>query len=209
MAIIFSEGVVEIAVQHLISGRTSVNVWHLRTDPFDSTDPASMALDFMNNWQDHIIPVLTDNVTLQGAAWRSLDRSTGISGFQLPDGDKPDVGEQTGTPLPPSCAFLIRKQIDARGRGQRNGRAYIAGCQEASVSGDGTVTGDIIGIWADALDDFYSGVTTSGFSDQEIVTLVIPKAAREPGDEEFDVDSNVVSRLELDPKIGTQRKRLR
>lgn len=209
MAIIFSEGVTEVAISHSVSGRSAVNVWHIRKDPFDVSDALGSATDVLNNWQDHIIPLLTSNVTLLGAAWRSLDRSSGISGFLLPDGDKPDVGEQAGAASPPNVCWLIRKQVDTRGRGERNGRCYVSGVEEAGVDAAGVVGGDYPMLWSDALDDFYSGVTTSGLSGAEVVTLVIPKAARVKGDTEFDVESNVVSRLELDGKVATQRKRLR
>lgn len=210
MAIIFSDNVTEVAVQHLISGRPAVNVLHVKTDTLLGTfDPEETARDLLDNWQDHIIPLVTSNVVVQGAAWRSLDEGNGASGFLIPDGDKPTEGGQAGAAATPNVAWLIRKEVTGRSRTERNGRMYIAGVEEAGVTAAGVVSGDYPTLWSDALEDFLSGVDGGVLAANKLVVLTIPKAARAPGPVEFTVGTNDVSRLVLDPLVATMRKRLR
>lgn len=209
MAIIFSDRVIEVALQHLISGRTSVNVVHVKLGILDIGGPEANSRDVVDNWQDHIVPLMTSNVTFTGAEWRSLDESDSSSGFLVPDDGKPTVGEQTESPLPPNTAFLVRKQVTGRARGERNGRMYIAGVQEASVDGAGNLGGAIPALFETGLADFFSGVTGGIGPLNQLVVLTIPKAAREKGDAEFTVGTNEVTQLVLDPKVATMRRRLR
>lgn len=209
MAIIYSADVIEIAVRHLVSGRTSVNVWHVKLGVLDTGGPEANARDFLDNWQDHVMPLLTNNVVLQGAEYRSLDRGNSESGFLIPDDTKPTVGEIAGAASPPNVTWLIRKQVTGRARGEKNGRCYVSGVEEAGVSAAGVVGGDYPGLWSTALDDLYSGVAGGIGPLNQLVVLTIPKAARVKGDTEFDVGTNEVTQLQLDPMVATQRRRLR
>lgn len=210
MAIIFSDNVTEVAVQHLVSGRPSVNVLHVKTDTLlGDFDPEETARDLLDNWQDHLMALMTDNVSLTGCAFRSLDEGSGASGFLLPDDTKPSNGGQEGNASPPNVAWLVRKEVTNRARSERNGRMYIAGVEEDGVSAAGMVVGDYPTLWSDALEDFLSGVNGGVLAANRLVVLTIPKAARVKGDAEFTVGTNDVSRLVLDPMVATMRKRLR
>ena len=210
MAIIFSNGVTEVAIEHSVSGRSAWNVLHVKIDEAEiGPDPEDSARDVLNNWQDHVVPLMTSNVTLLGCAYRSLDSSNSTTGYLLPDDEKPFVGEQPATASPPNVAWLIHKEVTGRARSERNGRMFIAGVEEAGVSAAGVVTGDYPALWSAALDDFLSGVSGGLFDDQKLVVLTIPKAARVKGDTVFTVGTNEVARLTLDPMVATMRKRLR
>lgn len=211
MAIVYADQVSEMAIEATYAGRPVVNVMHFKNDESIQNDAAT-AKDFLNNWQDHIIPILESAYVLTGARYRSLDRNDLNSGTVPIDGTKPTAGQIAGDALPPNVAMLVHKITTGRQRGQREGRWFLAGLTAEAVDDNGSILASAQGTYQAGLDSFLSGVNDAGFGTSGgsgMVVLNAPAASRVKGTQEVDVTSRTVTKLQLDPLVSTQRDRLR
>jgi hypothetical protein len=211
MAVVFSQDIIEVAINAEVAGQPHVNVLHLFNDETGGTDVTKVE-DLRNNWQDHIMLMLDAAYVLQDFTWRSLDPDDLNQGIVIPDPAKRLTGASTGTALPPNNAYLVKKITQGRQRGQRDGRMFIGGVKSSQVFEDGLIAAAEQTNWAAALDSFLSGVNDSGFtlgSGSYLAVLNAPPESREPGTQSVTVSHRPVTDLVIDPKISTQRDRLR
>lgn len=213
MAQVFSPNVIEIAVVQTHAARPVVNVWHMYFDEELGTDtPSDVVRDFANNWQDHVLELQSNDVSLVRFDWRSIDPGSGALGTLAPDPAKDVNGVAVGAGMPPNVAYLVKKNTTDRQRGQRDGRSFLAGVVEAEVASNGTLNSTTRAAWQGQLDSFYSGITDisgGAAGDRYPVVLATTAASRAPGSTPVTIDSRRVTSLTLDTLVSTQRDRLR
>lgn len=211
MAIIYADQVSEMAIRATYAGRPVVNVLHFYNDEGAKTDEV-MARDVLDNWQDHIMGRVVQDYALIDAVWRSLDRNDTNQGTITPDPAKPLSGGIADAGAPPNVAYLVKKITNNRQRGQRDGRMFLAGPPEGGIGADGTVQAQYATDTNAALALFLDGVNDDGFGvggGSGLVVLNTTPASRLPGTNEVDLTYRTVGDLVLDPKVSTQRDRLR
>lgn len=216
MAQVRSQNVIQIAVEHLHEDVPVVNVWHVFGDEVGSQTDEAIVNAFADRYQTWIMPQLTNNVTLERFTWVSLDPDDTAAGEHLPDPALPDVGEVTGSSLPPNNAALVHKRTPNRPRGRRDGRAFLAGIREADIDTFGRWSAPALLTWNNALSNFWDdfdnpGVDPFGEGNARrwIVVLETTEESRAPGNDEVIIASRRVTSLVMDPVIATQRDRLR
>lgn len=213
MAIVYSDNIIEIAVIQSYAGRPAVNVWHMWFSPEGGSDTKTAVVeDFRDNWQDHIMLFQDNGVSIQRFEWRSLDQNDNEVGIVLPDSGKRLVGGQATPGAPPNVAVLLKKGTDSRPRGRRDGRAYIVGVAEDSIGEDGSLTGSLFTTMQTEAAAFYNGISdTATFpsGDRYPAVLETTPASRAPGSTPVVIGSRRVTSITVDPKVATQRERLR
>jgi len=105
-----------------------------------------------------------------------------------------DVGENA---LPNNCAVLVRKVTGEGGRRNR-GRMFIPGISEEAVDATGAIAGTPLSNWNSAFDDIQT--TLVGLATVDNLVLLHDSAPHTP---------TVITDLVVQPKIATQRRRLR
>lgn len=213
MALILSPGVIEIAVVQVYAGRPAVNVWHMwRSDEVepDNLDQEGVARDFADNWQDHMLDLVTTDLQVIEFRWRGLSSSSSPSGTLLPDPAKQTVGGVVGQGASPQVALLVEKKT-SRPRGKRDGRSYHVGVPEDAVFSGGVILAASVTSWNTQLQLFLDGTSDvgTGVTDHYPVVLEVPAEARVPGTQEVVVSHRRITGLSLDARIATQRRRNR
>lgn len=214
MAVLVVPHVVQVSAYGTVSGRAWASVWHLQNAPawWELGAPVSeVARDFANNWQDHVMTILTNNVILTGFQYLSLDSADGTTGVLAPDAAKRTVGAGTSTPLPPNNCILVRKS-GGTSRGARSGRAYLPGVAEASVDPAGIIAAATVTGIQGAMNSFFDGLDTpSGDASTQRHLAIVhrPPSARIKGPQVVVGTSSRVEALMVDSVIATQRRRLR
>lgn len=193
-----SDNVTEVAIRGLWSnGRPVVNVLHVKRE---EDDAAASARDVLNNWQDHIVGALANNYTCVGAHFRDRNETAGVVGDILADAAKPRVGGSSGASSTPNVAVLVRK-LGVFHAGQKPGRFFLPGIEESAVDEDGMLTTTFISAMNALLAAFLSGL--SGAGSNQLVTVHFAPTAPLAG------VTTDVTQLVTDPKVATQRRRLR
>lgn len=193
-----SNNITEIAVKGQWSnGRPVVNVFHVKRE---EDDAAASARDLLNNWQDHIVGALSNNYTCIGAHFRDRNEVGGVVGDILADAAKPRVGGSAGAASTPNVAVLLRK-LGVFHAGQKPGRTFLPGVEEASVDEDGMLTTTFVSAMNALAAAFLSGL--SGAGSNQLVTVHFTGPTDNSG------TPTDVTAFVTDPKVATQRRRLR
>lgn len=213
MAALIAPGVARYAVNGQYSGRPVVNILDFRIDTTGTTvnrDDAvqDKAGDIIEQWTDHILPLLDDEYTALSVSWVDLDEDDGSTGERSSTDtiEWPENGSQDGAGMPGNAAIRINKNIVAR-RGQRQGRMYLAGVNESLTTDDAPNQVDPASAanFNTALADFLAEVNDSqvgGFDYVAALGVVHTK------DDVFTSFSDVEA-LVVDQTLGSQRRRLR
>jgi hypothetical protein len=211
MARIYAQDVIECAIRGVYNGIDVVNVLHFRNDEASVND-SDKARDVLNNWQDHILEMVSNTYTVVGMDWRSLDPDDNNAGTLAPDTAKPVTGTHTSAPSSPNVALLVHKRTAGRGRGQRDGRIFLAGVIETIVDGKGDIEAQYLSPLQTSANEFLSGVNDSGFagaSGSGMIVLNTTPESRLPGTQPVTLTYRAVTALQVDGKVATQRDRLR
>ncbi len=111
------------------------------------------------------------------------------------------VGPGTSAPLPQNCAYLIHKRTGLAGRRNR-GRLYLPGPGEDAVDAVGGISSANVAAVQTRATDWLASVNTL----VGVTTMYIlhqgPAGAPAPS-------PTAISQLQVDPRIATQRTRLR
>lgn len=213
MAVVYSDNVIEISVVMSHSSMPTTNVWHMWFDAELGTDTMTDVVgDFRDNWQDHIMNMLTDNVTVDEFRWLSLDEGRPGAGSIAPDPLKPLIGGLETPSMPPNVAQLVKKNTSDRPRGRRDGRSYLPGVAELSVDAQGLFGAPDLAGRNGWLADFYNGISDtsgSGSGDRYPCVLETTALSRDPDAPPQTIGSRRVTSLTMDPRVATQRDRLR
>jgi hypothetical protein len=171
------------------------------------TDPDDIATAIIAAFDTHLQPVFNSGVTLTGVRVKVGPMEDGP--FALVSASL--AGTLVTACGPPNNAFLIRKNSTSGGR-QGTGRMYQPGVSEVDVDQAGVVLAGMKGNIQTAYEAFRTALVTANMEmylihsvgsyqkivDGAVVTVNVP--ARMP--------SRVIG-LAVDPKIATQRRRLR
>lgn len=113
------------------------------------------------------------------------------------------TGTVTGTASPPNCAYLIRKRTDLAGRRGR-GRMYLPGVVGSNLLEDGSITSGWLTSLQTKASAWYDDLVTpsSGAATPPVVLHRSEGAGEEP-------PPTPITQFSVDPKIATQRRRLR
>lgn len=152
---------------------------------------------------------LTDDVALTEVRAKLGPDATGD--FASETGSWP--GTQATTSFPPQVATLVRKVTGSGGRRGR-GRMYFPGVPETGVDDAGIISAAGVTAWNLALADFLGALSGNDLpmyllhDPATIWTLVNGQPRRVPISGPIPAP-DVVSSLIVDPKVATQRRRLR
>lgn len=211
MAIVYAQNIVEIAVIATLAGRPHVNVLHVHNDEAAKTDQV-MVKDFANNWQDHLMSLVSTEYVLQSFDWRSLDPDDTNVGSLLPDPSKPAIGQIAGDVETPNTSYLIHKKTANRPRGRSDGRMYLGGVPSVNTFGNGTLTTTWQATMNAKLQLFVDGVSDDAFGvggGSGLAVLETTPASRTPGTVPVTLTWRAVTAMVTDTRVGSQRDRLR
>lgn len=93
---------------------------------------SEVAGDLLNQWVDHILPLVCDDYTFTSVRWVDLDTPDGSTGSRTStDGTTlPAQGELVFDPLPNNVYAKITKNLEGKNRIQRNGTLRLGGLAE-------------------------------------------------------------------------------
>lgn len=213
MAIVYSNNVVEIAVQMTTDIGTATCVWHMRDDDVLAAQAVEdLVEDFAGNWQDHVMDLVSSEITVVQFDYRSLDPDDGTVGTLPPVSGKPTTGGQSGVAYPPNVALLLHKNTSNRPRGRRDGRCYLPGVPVGQLTDDHRIGAALAAGAATSLDAFYNGISDTGAwntTEHYPVVLETTAASRAPGSQSVTIGNRRVTSITLDSLVATQRDRLR
>lgn len=150
-------------------------------------------------WNTHIVPRVDSNVTTS----KITSHGTSLTGTAfLSDTPLAYVGGTVGETTPPNVALLVKKGTGLAGRANR-GRMYVPWVGiEGSVDEAGNILAAAVTNFQTSFTAFLNGLAARA-NDSDMVllhTYEIPAPAP---------TETVVTSLTVDPRIATQRRRLR
>jgi hypothetical protein len=134
MAATIAENTVQIRVYQSLYGQRVENGFYIQApnDP-DTVLLEGLATTVLTEWEQHILPTQSQDLTLRGVNLISLDTATGPSYEEFLVSPLP--GGTVSASLPGSVAFVIKFSTAQRGRSRR-GRVYMSGIPEQDVTGN-------------------------------------------------------------------------
>lgn len=212
MAALIAPGICRYTVHGTFNGREVANIVDQRIDTTGTVldrdeQVQAIAGDILNNWSDHVLPLLTSQYTATEVSWVDLNAADGSTGERSStDGSTwPQAGGSTDPAAQGNVAYRINKVGTAR-RGQRAGRMYLCGVGESANNTananqvNPTVASDV----SDAMQEFLEGINDDdplGGSDHEMVVIHVVNEVYQGW--------SAVQALECDSVFGSQRRRLR
>lgn len=166
MATLVAPDMVRLAFNGSMAGQDIVNILDVAVTDYGlglSRDDAvfEMVGDALNNFADHVVPLLTDNYSFNSVSWVDLDSLDGSTGERTSTADTslPLNGQDTGAPMPGGVALLVTK-VNSGGRRTRNGRWYLSGIAEGVTdpSNPNTANAQFVTTANTALEAFRSGI---------------------------------------------------
>lgn len=139
---------------------------------------------------DTVLQQMTNEVALERTVLKAGPTTTGPAAEFVQD----RFGGQDSESLPPNVAFLVKKVTDLGGRKNR-GRLYLPGVPKPSSLDTGLLASGTVTNLNAQLDTFLARMET-----EESPLVILHNSSSDP---------TVVSDLELDAKVATQRRRLR
>jgi hypothetical protein len=194
------------------SGRPASNVIDVSLDEF-GTDRATAVRDLadkMNSpYQIQILGGLPSQVHFTGAHYIDLDSATGITGMTPPHAGDPVVGGRSGAMDQANTAILVHKQSDAA-RGHRNGRWFLPGILSTDSADDGTLVSSILSSTQTGVNAYKTAIEGIGLPlGFTVATRVVHVTAKDSDGNPTAWNSTDISSFVVDPKVATQRRRLR
>lgn len=126
--------IARFAVVGSMQSQDVVNIFDARVEPGvqDANREEAcrqVAGDLLNQWSDHIIPLLHNTYTAEEVRWVDLDSLQGSTGaVSSTDGsDWPESGAGTAAPLSNAVYVKMVKRLEGKTRAQRNGALRLSG----------------------------------------------------------------------------------
>jgi len=201
MTLIIPEGFAECAyvMKHDLDPVPWLVTFGISMEGVGASDPENTADNLAGAYDAHLSPGIDDNITMQavrmtiGAAG-SGDHVIFEKGYSIPGGAGPQR-------LPQNCALLVKKQTALGGR-KGKGRFYWPGMlTSAGVNEVGQLDGGLVDALQTAFEAWFAAVGT-GAEASPLMLLHNDTGAGTPV-------PTVVTRLQVDSLLSTQRRRLR
>lgn len=121
-------------------GQDCVNVLDVDFDGFTNSREETcftIAGDILNNWSDHILPIVSAGYEAREVRWVDLDSLTGSTGSRSSTSAEtwPSTGGLEANTLPNSTYAKITKRVEGKNRAQRNGTLRLGGIVESMTTG--------------------------------------------------------------------------
>lgn len=213
MAALVAPGICRYAINQTYGGRPVANIVDMQVDTTGNPEPREEAIyniagDIINNWEDHVLPIQTSQVSFNSVSWVDLNSLDGATGERSSTSDNtlPSPGRASGGNAPGNVAFRVNKEGTAR-RGQRTGRMYLVGVpEEANENAAANEVNDAwLGYVNDAMSDFLEGINDeegpNQYATRQMVVLHVVAGIYQGYDD--------VNGLTCDARFGSQRRRLR
>lgn len=212
MAAIIAPGICRYTVNGTYAGQPIANIIDMQIDTTGSVESRSSAVEaqagiLINEWSDHILPIVSAAYVATSVSWVDLDSLSGSTGERTSTDqeDWPLVGGLVGAPTPGNVAVRVGKRITPT-RGQRQGRMYLVGQPEANTdaANPNVLTSAVITTINSQLESFLGNINQSdgdiiGYTSQMVVVHTV--------DDVFE-DYSVVQALTVEARLGSQRRRL-
>ena len=166
----------------------------VETTAASSADRVAAANSAMDSWGDNILPLQSNAYRLLG-----VDAVFGDASGDIPvsSTDAPRTGGDTDAPVPQNTSVLVKKVTGLGGRRNR-GRMYIPGISVLDVGNTGIINSTPLASWGTAVNNFLLGLESGSFMDNAVIFhSTAPLTPTEIVD------------LDVDPRVATQRRRLR
>lgn len=169
-------------------------------------DPELFAVagDILDNWTDHILPLLQPEYVAQEVRWVDLDSPSGTTGSRTSTSAEtwPQPGTQSGFCMPNMVAIRVRKGITGR-RDVRAGSLFVGGVSEGYTL-DGTpniLDPAAVSALNEAFEDFKDGVQgiVANYTRQFVVVHT--------RDGEYNGISHL-TQFQVQRQLGTMRRRM-
>lgn len=142
MALIFPD-IVRYSIVGSLHGEECINVLDVKMEQTQTGGASRAAMiyetagDLLNQWSDHIVPLLVSTYTAEEVRWVDLDSATGSTGARSStDGSTwPESGGGGSNPLPNNAYAKIVKALDTHTRTARNGALRLGGIPEGFTAG--------------------------------------------------------------------------
>lgn len=205
---IVAPGVVRYVIEGEVGGQDCFNILDynisdegLTTSRDDAIEQA--AGDLLNQWSDHILPILTPAYVAQRVSWIDLDTADGSTGSRSStDGSSwPEAGADPGTSMPGNVCMRVRKNINGA-RGRRSGVLRLGGIAESwtSSAAPNVFQQNVIEAVNAAFESLKDGMNGAGdFTGNLVVTHTREGV--------YVADSNITTFQAL-PTVGSMRRRL-
>lgn len=179
-------------IQHFFGGSAAPNGAAVTygIGGFGFADPESAAVQMHLTFGLTIMPHLALDLQLQETRAKFGPNSTGPFGLHTEN----ISGGVSGGTFPPQVAFLVEKRTAAGGRSGR-GRLYLPGIIETLADNGGNIALAVLTGWEGILDDWLADIEAVSTG-----MFLLHTASSDP---------TKVTKLSLDPKVATQRRRLR
>lgn len=213
MAQIIAPGVCRYTINGLFVGRPVANIIDMQIDTTASVVSRADAVEaqagiLINEWSDHILPLVSNDYQANSVSWVDLNSSSGSVGARSTTSQEtwPQTGAGAGATMPGNVALRVNKNIVAS-RGQRQGRMYLAGAGEGdnTDANPNAVAGAAQTAINDALESFLGNINQSDADPDAYVSRMVVIHTL---DGEF-TNYSEVNGLVVDPVLGSQRRRLR
>lgn len=136
MAALVEQWVVRYTIVGTLGGQDCMNVFdiYVGDDVIGerSTAIEQCAQDLLNQWDDHILPVVVNDYTAVQVRWVDLDTAEGETGSisSTDENTWPKDGSVAGDPLPNNAYAKVVKNLQGKTRTQRNGATRLGGLAE-------------------------------------------------------------------------------
>lgn len=185
------------------------------TGGIESREDAIFAVagDIINNWVEYLLPLQDSSGSLTGVSWVDLDNLNGTTGSRSNTSEHtlPLPGGSSGGLDSSATAVLVRKELAGAGRGSRPGRMYFPG-PSGSAYEDNELGSSSLAGWQTAFNSFFDNITDEGGLGMAALDLCVVHtpgiSEYAPGDTYTATSTHVVA-LSVQPRVATQRRRLR
>lgn len=218
MAIIHAPGVCRYTLKGMIADRPWANIIDMEIDTTLGIGDRSDAIfttagDILNNWVEYMLPGLVPEMSFTEISWVDLNTTDGTTGQRSETSEYtlPENGDSAGEFNAGSVAFLYTKELVGAARNARTGRMYVAGPGTVGIE-DNMLLPNTLANRQAAANTFLANITDEGAIYNYTVDMCVVHtpgiSGYGPGDV-YEATSTHVRHLALQPRLATQRRRLR
>lgn len=166
----------------------------------------ALAGDFLNNWSDHVLPLVIDDYEAQEVRWVDLHSASGSTGARSSTSDNtwPALGGQAVPGLPNNSYAYVAKNMEGSARNQRRGVTRLGGLPEGYTLGgtQNNLSSGSVALLNAAFESLKDGINGAGAPGQNQRMGVLHTV-----DGEATGFSNI-SQFSVRSRLGTLRRRM-